>query len=225
MNTISKITFNAAVFLLCLSLAPSCSNNNNDSKESKEVAEEVNEEKFDREGEKDADRLNEAYVTSLYEVKASEQAVTRATTAEVKKLAEMMVQAHTKMNTEIQGLAGRKNITLATDITDELNRKMEKLNEKNGLDYDKEYTEQMRERHQEGIKLTERAADKGEDAEIKQWASASTPQLRAHLDMIESTHNMIKDMKDNEKDRNKTRNNVSGDDHSMHDGKSHTTSH
>lgn len=200
MNTITKITFNAAILCLSITLAPSCSNSN-DSKDSKEVAEEINEEKFNREGEKDADRLNEAYVTSLYEIKASEQAVTRATTAEVKKLAEMMVQAHTKMNTDILGLAQSKNITLATDITDELNRKMKKLNEKNGLDYDKEYTEQMRERHEEGIKLTERAAEKGEDADIKQWATSSTPQLRSHLDMIESTHNVIKDMKDNEKDK------------------------
>jgi len=212
MNTISKITFNAAILFVSLSLAPSCSNSNaNDSKDSKDVAEEINEDKFNREGEKDADRLNDAYVTGLYEIKASEQAVTRATTAEVKKLAEMMIQSHKKMNTDIQDLATKKNITLATDITDELNRKMDKLNEKNGLDYDKEYTEQMRERHQEGIKVTERAADKGEDADIKQWAAASTPQLRAHLDMIESTHNMIKDMKDNEKD--------------MHSDKNHTTTH
>jgi putative membrane protein len=222
MTTIKKFTLKTAILFLSVTLATSCNNNANDSKDSKEVAEEVNEDKFNREGEKDADRLNEAYVTSLYEIKASENAVTRATTAEVKKLAEMMVKSHSKMNSDIQALAAKKNITLATDITDELNRKMEKLTEKNGLEYDKEYTEQMRERHEEGIKLCDRAADKGEDAEIKQWAASSTPELRAHLDMIESTHNIIKDMKDNEKDAKKEKNRLGNDHSDMHDGKDNT---
>jgi putative membrane protein len=222
MNTLSKFTFSAGLLLFCIALTPSCSNSNNsnDSKDSIEQAEEVNEDKFNAEGEKDADRLNEAYVASMYEVKASQNAVSRASTAEVKKLAEMMVAAHSKMNTDIEGLAARKNITLATDITDDLNREFEKLTEKNGLDYDKEYTEQMKNRHEEAIKLTDRTADKAEDPEIKDWAVNSNPELRAHLDMIESTNNIIKNMKDDRrKDNMKDNNNA----HADHDN--HTTTH
>jgi putative membrane protein len=190
-------------------------------KDPDEQAEEINEDKFNREGEKDADRLNDAYVASMFEVKASQNAISRASTAEVKKLAEMMVAAHSKMNTDIEALASRKNITLATDISDELNRKFEKLTEKNGLDYDKEYTAQMKNRQEEAIKLTDRAAEKAEDPEIKDWAVKNNPELRTHLDMIESTNNIIKDMKDDiRKDNMKDNHNGS---HTDHDN--HTTTH
>jgi putative membrane protein len=193
MNT-AKITIKALTACLCLTLAFSCSDNN---KDSKEQAEEVNEDKFNKEGEKEADRLVEAYAANLYEIRASEAAVSRASTAEVKKLAAMMVEAHTKMNAEIQRLASSKNVTLPTDVTDENRRKMDNLNEKSGLDYDKEYLDQMENKHDESIRKCENTADKSDDAELKQWASQSLPEIRSHKDMIESTKNIVKDMKDN----------------------------
>jgi putative membrane protein len=119
------------------------------------------------------------------------------------------------MNAEIQRLAGAKNVTLPTDVSDDHRRKLDNLNEKTGLDYDKEYLDQMENKHDESIRKCENAAEHSDDPEVKQWASQSLPEIRSHKDMIESTKNMVKDMKDN------TRN----DAHNDNDHKDHNHAH
>jgi putative membrane protein len=212
MKSKSLLQFSYALLTAGALFFASCGRNNTNSEDnvgSKEYTEEVNSEKFSDDTEKDADRLVKAYCTNMYEIKASEQATTKATTTEVKNLATMMVQAHTKMNTDIQGLAGRKNITLPTDLTDDLNKKMEDLNDENGLNYDKKYAQEMKDKHEDAANMLERMAEKSEDAEIKQWANNSLAEIRAHLDMVNATLSNIKDVK---KDQ---RNNI---DHT-HDGR------
>jgi putative membrane protein len=196
MTTTPKITLKLTIAAFSMLLAFSCSN----SKDSKDQAENANEEKFNNEGEKEADRLVDAYAMNLYEIRASESAASRASTAEVKKLAAMMVESHTKMNTEIQQLAGIKSITLPTDLADDKKRKLDNLNEKTGLDFDKEYTDQMESGHDDAIRECEKASEHSDDSEIKAWAGRALPEIRSHKDMITSTKNMLKDMKDNARD-------------------------
>jgi putative membrane protein len=217
MNNLNKALLPAAVAGLCLFVAVSCSNAGHE--DAKEQAKETNDEKFeDRDTEKDADRLVDAYCANLYEIKASENAAMKATTTDVKKLAGMMVVAHTKMNTDLQALAAKKNVTLPGDITDGQRRDMENLTEKSGLDYDKEYTSQMKDKHEDAIKRYDRAADKAEDPEIKQWAATTVTEVRTHLEMIEATYNNVKDMKEAEKERKTEKNTWEGKS-GMHDGK------
>src|SRR5687767_10327150 len=165
MKTIRDYSIRTAVLCLSLGLTTSCSNNA--PPESKEHAEEVNEEKLDREGEKDADRLVEAHMSNLFEIQSSQDAMSKASTADVKKLAGMMVEAHTKMDKDLMALAASKNITLPADLSDGMKRDLDKLAEKSGIDYDKEYCDQMKNKHEDAVKLMERIADKGEDADIK----------------------------------------------------------
>ncbi|MCE3259517.1 MAG: hypothetical protein K0S12_1158 [Bacteroidetes bacterium] len=212
MNTIKKIMMNSAVLCLAVTLSTSCSDNAKKEEDPKDHAEEVNEEVHNRQGEKDAERLSECFMGNLYEIMASETAVSKATTPEVKKMAEMIKDAHAKMNTDLKDLATRKNITVPADITDEQKRDMDKLNEKTGIDFDKEYTQQMKNKHEDAVKKYEDIADKSEDADIKSWASATLPEVKSHLTMVESTWETIKDMKDkdrkNDKDRNDHKDNA-----------------
>lgn len=208
--------------MACLSLGlmmtMSCTNSNSnkdDQPGTKENAEEKNAERFDNQGEKDADRLADAYLGNLYEIKASEDAAIKASTAEVKKTAAMMVEAHTKMNSDIKALASRKAITLPTMMTDEHQRKMEDLTKKTGLDYDKEYVDQMKSKHNDAERKLEKLADDANDQDIRTWAAAAVPEIRAHLDMLKATHENLKDMKNYKKEKNKW-----NDDHvDIHDGK------
>jgi putative membrane protein len=100
------------------------------------------------------------------------------------------------MGADMQDLAIRKNITLPADMTNEQKRDLEKLNEKTGLDFDKEYAKQMENKHEDAVKTLEKISDKSEDAEFRQWAEQSIPEIRSHLDMVKSTKENIKDMKD-----------------------------
>lgn len=208
MNIINKITLKATVVCLGITLSTSCADTTKKEEDPKEQAKEMNEEKFDNKGEKDADRLSEAHMGNLYEIMASENAASKATTAEVKKLADMIKSAHTKMGKDLTDLAARKNITLPADLTDEQKRDMDKLNGKSGVDFDKEYTEQMKNKHNDAIKSYEKIADKAEDADIKQWAANTVPEVQSHLTMIESCWNNIKDMKDKDNKNNDNKDHV-----------------
>jgi len=182
----------AILSMSIITFAPSCSNEPNDSKE---TAEEMNEAKFDKDGQKEADKLVEACSSNLFEIKASENAELNAFTPEVRKLASMMVAAHTKMNEVVKGLARVKGINLPTELTSDQKEQMEKLAEKNSIDFDKTYTEKMKEKHENAIRFYERIAEKCEDGDIKLWAENTVSEVRGHLDMIMSAHNIIKDMK------------------------------
>jgi len=183
-----KITTCLTVLCLALLLMSSCSN----STDTKELAEESNDEKFDRKGEKAADQLVDAYSGNLYEVKVSENASLNAVDPEVKKIAAMMVDAHSKMNVDIATLASQKNITLPSDLTDDQRNRIEKLTEKTGLDYDKEYISEMKDKHEKTIKRLERASEKCEDPEVQTWATNILPEVRHHLDMINTAHENLK---------------------------------
>ncbi len=190
--TLTK-TLNTA--LLCLGLTVAVTSCSNENKDSKELADEMNDEKFDEDEEKTADKLVHAYSANLFEIKAAENASLNATTEEVKKLSEMLMEAHTKMNTDIKALAIKKQISLPSDLTEEQRKELEKLSEKIGFDYDKAFTEQMKYKHEEALRFYEKTADKCDDAEIKSWAAAEVPEVRSHLDMVLITENSIKDKK------------------------------
>lgn len=192
MNIISKLTVNTALALLSVATITSCSN---EPKDSKEQAEKMNDNKFSNDQQKDADCLVNAYSSNLFEIKMSENVAMNASSMEVKKLAGMIVEAHTKMNKDVAALAEKKQVTLPTDLTDDQRRKIEKLAEKNGMDYDKEYVELMKDKHQDAIKTYEKDSEKCVDADIKTWASQTIPEVRSHLDMVEVTWSKIKDMK------------------------------
>jgi len=189
MNTFTKLT---AIALIGFATLTSCSN---ESKDSKEAAEDMNEAKFNKDDEKDADCLVNAYSSNMFEIKMSENAAMNATTADVKKLAGMIVEAHTRMNSDVKMLADKKQVTLPSDLTDEQRNKIEKLADKTGIDYDKEYVSIMKDKHEDAIKTYEKYSEKCVDADIKTWAGQSVPEVRSHLDMVESTWNTIKDVK------------------------------
>jgi putative membrane protein len=107
----------------------------------------------------------------------------------------MLVEAHTKLNTEVKTLADKKMVTLPSDITEDQRKDIEKLAEQKGLDYDKAFVEKMKGKHEKAIDFYEKTADKCEDTEIKVWATQTLPEIRSHLDMVLMTEEAIKDRK------------------------------
>jgi len=159
------------------------------------MAEEANKENLDHKSEKEADKLVEAYSANLYEIKASENAALNATTPEVKKVANMMVEAHTKMNADVKKLADAKQVTLPTDLSDSQRKDVEKLTEKSGIDFDKSYISDMKSKHEDVCKMLEKISEKCEDPEMKSWATTTLPEVRSHLEMVNTTEADLKDKK------------------------------
>jgi putative membrane protein len=211
MNYLTRLTLKTAFVSFALLVNTNCSHSSKEPEDAKDRAEDMNEEKFDRKEEKDADRIVDAYSGNIYEIKASENAASNASTAEVKKVASMMVAAHTKMKTDIATLASKKSITLPEALTDEQLRKLTKLTEKSGIDYDKEYIDQMKNEHDDAVKKLEKLADNAEDPELKSLAATAVPEIKAHMDMLKAADMNLDDIEKQNKDKSnnwKNRNEV-----------------
>src|SRR5436190_10631309 len=93
--------------------------------DSKDVAEEQNEEKFDdSDKEKDTDFAVAVADGGMLEVELGKLAQQKATSPEVKKFAQMMVDDHTKANEELMALAGTKNISLPASLSEKSQKKL-----------------------------------------------------------------------------------------------------
>lgn len=159
----------------------------------KGMAEDINDDKFSDDSlQDDADYVTRAIEDGMYEVKVSTDAQSKIASADVKKLATHMKQAHEKANKALAALAGKKSITVPTVLperkTDDINRLMEK----SGNDFDKAFVDELEDKHTKAIRLFEKASDKVKDADLKAWFAKTLPELRNHLEMVKTEKAKLK---------------------------------
>ena len=188
---IKLVNYTTVAFLSLSLLFNSCSNNKNP-EDTKEAAEEINEQNFDSHAtEKNAQYVVDAYSKGLMEIELAKAVKDKSANQEIKKMAEMMISQHTQVNAQLKGLADQKNITLPQGLSEEQMDETNKVMKKDGHELDKFYTNNLVEEHKDAIKLFEKAADKEEDAELKNFFSATLPDLRNHLQMAEELDKKI----------------------------------
>lgn len=172
-----------AFFLIVLVFGTWSCMSNGKTEDTKEVAEEKNDEKFDNSNkEEDAQFLVNAAEINLEEIKLGQLAQQKSSIAHVKKLGKMMEDGHTKALADLTALAKTKMITIPTAATEKARDANEKLNGKSGKDFDESYSDMMVSGHKDAISIFEKAAAESSDADIKAWATATLPTLRTHLD-------------------------------------------
>ncbi|HYG01016.1 MAG TPA: DUF4142 domain-containing protein [Chryseosolibacter sp.] len=167
--------------------------------DSNEVAEDVNEERFEEDNsmEKDADFVANAVASNLAEIQLAKLASERSSSPEVKKLAQMLEEEHTKTLTELKALASAKSISVPVEPEDEAVRKMENLREEKAEDFDKKWLDEVKDMHEKSIDKFEKRSEKSEDAEVKALASKTLPHLKMHKEKIEQCEEKIKDQNKN----------------------------
>lgn len=185
-KNIFQIMFLASVFFLA-----SCESKKNDSAE---VAEDQNEAKHDDSDlEKDSKRAVEIADGGLYEVQLASMAATKATSAEVKKFAQMMVDDHTKANNELKAWAGKKAVVLPDVMSEEKQKKYYDLErDEDKTKFDEKFMDEMVEDHKKDIKKFEDIADDANDTDLKAWAAEKLSTLRHHLSEAERVHELVK---------------------------------
>lgn len=157
-----------------------------------ELAQEQNEQNLDnKELEKASDFVVKAADAGMAEVQLGKLAAERATKPEVKKFAQTMVEEHTRANDELKALAQQQNIVVPASISEENQDKMNKLQEKQGEEFDKEYIDMMVKDHEKVVDMFEKQAENGDVPEISEWASNKVPALRHHLEMARTTEDAI----------------------------------
>ncbi|MFO7574903.1 MAG: DUF4142 domain-containing protein [Bacteroidales bacterium] len=152
--------------------------------DTKVVAEEYNEAKFDNNAQEgDAQFLVNAAEISMEQIEVGQLAQQKGTTTNVKELGKIMEDAHTKSLSDLTALAKRKMITIPTSLTDDARDAYKDLNDKTGDDFDEAYADMMVSTHEDAIETFEKATTERYDIDIKNWAIATLPDLRTHLNL------------------------------------------
>ncbi len=185
---VMKNIFVAAVTALIFS---ACADNKQ--KESKEVAEETNEKKFEtNDTEKDAQFIVDATSSSYNEVAIADLALTKSANGEVKKLAQQLKTDHSAVITQLNGVAATKNITVPTAATEDANESVKKLGDDKAENFDKNWLEKVEDMHESSVKKYEDASNNASDTTVRNWAASTLLKIRSHLDMINKMQETIK---------------------------------
>jgi putative membrane protein len=96
----------------------------------------------------------------------------------VKKVASTIASERGSSNKEMLALAKKKGLGLGTDKI--------KPRSMGTKAYDKQYVYTTTHDYQEDIGLFQKAAQSGDDKDIKAWAAKTLPMLKAHLGMLKS---------------------------------------
>ena len=165
----------------------------NNDKDSKEIAKDANEAKFDDSNlEDDAQWAVKAAEGGLWEVKLADLALTKSGSPKVKELAKHIKDDHTKANDELKALAAKKNITLPTSLSEKKQEKYDDFAKKTGSEFDKDYVENMVKDHKDDISLFKKEGENGKDPDVRSWASGKLSTLEHHLQMAEAAETAVK---------------------------------
>lgn len=136
-------------------------------------------------GSKDARFMRDAAADGLAEVQLGRLALEKASSAQVKELAQRIVDDHTKANDQLMTLAQRKQVTLPTEPMPTQQHEATRLKAMSGAGFDRAYARTMVQDHRKAIKLFGMASQTSTDSEVKQFASETLPVLKTHLQMAE----------------------------------------
>jgi putative membrane protein len=120
---------------------------------------------------------------NLAEIETGKLAQSKASSDEVKKFAQHMVDDHGKMLQEQQTMAKSKGVSLPKQPKKEHRSALKKLEAASGEKFDRAYMEQMVKDHEKTLKLVQDAAKNAKDPELKQAAQKAAPEVQKHLDM------------------------------------------
>jgi putative membrane protein len=126
--------------------------------------------------------VQKAAESGMFEVQVAQLASAKATDAQVKSFASMLVDHHTKANNELVQLANAKKVELPPGPPRGMRRDIEKLGKKSGAEFDRDFVREVGiKAHEKDIKLFEKAGKDLKDPELKAFAARTLPVLQEHL--------------------------------------------
>ncbi len=188
-----KITYSFCVLMTAGILMTSCGNPNASKEDTKEIAEDRNEGKFNTdEAEKNAQFLVDAATADYKEIEGAKVAANRAVNAEVKEVAKKIISEHESNLATLKQLAAAKSISIPATAPQEATDYMNKLNDTKAENFDKEYVDDLVNRHKNHINELEQQWESINDADIKDYISNSLSKLREHYDALVALQQKLK---------------------------------
>ncbi len=128
--------------------------------------------------------MNDAGPGGVAEVELGRLAVERATSPEVKKFAQQMIEDHSQAGEKLKALAQQKKVTLPSEILPQAKQTKEALAKLSGAQFDQAYVKTMAEMHEKDVTAFDAVAKTATDADVKTFATETLPTLKHHLQMI-----------------------------------------
>jgi len=132
-------------------------------------------------GDTDSTFVKKAARGGLAEVEFGQLATQKASSEEVKKFGQRMVDDHTKANEQLKQVAAEKNIDLPQNLDAKDKAIKAHLEKLSGEQFDRAYMRNMVKDHQKDVAEFEHASQTIKDPAIKSFAEQILPTLRDHL--------------------------------------------
>lgn len=139
------------------------------------------------------ERVNEYVKTaasgSMMEVQLGKLAQQKASSQQVKDFGQLMVKNHTEAGTKLKSAV---KTSIPATLEEKHKNKVDKLSDKTGKEFDKEYMDMMVKDHEDDIKEFEQAQANVTDPALKSWISSTLPVLKQHLQKAKSIQEQLK---------------------------------
>jgi putative membrane protein len=130
--------------------------------------------------------IKEAAEGGMAEVALGQLAVEKASSSDVKKFGQRMVDDHGKANHDLKQLASQKNVDLPQDLNAKDKATKASLEKLSGQQFDQAYMKDMIKDHKKDIGDFRRESRSAQDPDVKKFASQTLPTLEEHLKQAES---------------------------------------
>jgi len=125
-----------------------------------------------------------AAVGGIGEVTLSELGLQRATDPELKKFSQRAIDDHTQANKMLQALAAKHNLRLPTAADPRAQFCVQSLAGLSGAEFDRCYAKAQLIVHMDAVATFEAEAQRGQNPELKAFATKMLPTIKEHLKMI-----------------------------------------
>ncbi|MBA3647122.1 MAG: DUF4142 domain-containing protein [Chitinophagales bacterium] len=187
---------NLYVFLFAGLLSFTSCQNTMKKDESKDMAEDQNKDKFDKNNEKNAQLMVDLVSNQYYEIHLAQYAQQKSTNSEIKSLATMMVDDHTAMLNQLKSLAAQKTISIPNEDSTDVNNKTHDWNNDKPNDFNKAWTNEMIDNHKDAVNKMQGAIDDNDtDIDLKNILTNGITKVRMHLDSLNVCHDKLDKMK------------------------------
>jgi len=125
--------------------------------------------------------VRDAAQGGMAEVEFGKLATEKASSEEVKKFGQRMVDDHSKANDELKQVASSQGINLPDKLSAKDEMTKERLSKLSGPEFDKVYMSDMVKDHTQDVADFKRESNSGKDSAVKNFAATTLPTLESHL--------------------------------------------
>jgi len=140
------------------------------------------------------DFVAKAVASDIFEIDTSRAALEKSSSAEVKKFAQEMIDAHSKSGNDLKAAIATAGLTITpdTNLPKDKADKVAELRDTDAKDFDKAYLNAQVDAHQATLDLMQRYANDGDNAALKAFAAATAPVVQAHYDHAKALRDALK---------------------------------